>query len=920
MKTQSVLRTGLFLLLICGLLFPTITTLEVTYIDLDDSSPLGGSWYLYNSTGTSLLATVNSGSLTLVTVGNDYKLLSAPTAQGNSFLHWQNNADNYPRWIDYHCADSIADEYTAEYKDQQEVTFLSTDDVQFLLHDPWLVDGNNDSYGEDYYTTPTETYYSFEDVGGTPSTPIYPYYKVKIKRLDAILDDNDIGVYQFNQFDETNVNVEFEDWDWSSSYYSEVMFQFTLNDEAYDYKVDAEYDQLGNSDDDEIIINTGETLTIPDGGTLEMNSGAKFTAKGVLNIGSTSGSSSTIEINSSTPSLYWAGIVVTQWGQLTIENTNIYDVSTGVEFQGDTGANDYSGAQKELIHIDGCEFNNIGVRAIYNNSPIKQSGNIIIVENSEFYGVILITYEWNGVFTLTNNTFIESLCSIHNAYGTYTINNNRFKGDLTQTELPKFKIFSGEGDFMISSNLFEGDPDISSIFFNRIADATTETNLTILQNTFENYFGICIDIKDANADPDDYNIDVRSNIFVGEANDRDNIAVNLNELINDGTITNFIRGYNNVTGFDYHYQDLTGVELGGGNDLSIDPIFIGGNPYDYNLSWNSQCINTGDPDQDDDDDEWDEDPDDRDPDGSRFDIGAFPTNYWPDRGDVNEDDDVDVGDNVLLVCIILENCENPTPTQQIRGDVARNQILEVADVVALVNCEIAEICPTGLNRDMPTEGTADLIVSDSPELNRWDGNTFIVTINSDVPVHGIQADFQFENMIINDMELLSASNGLTLDYNEISNGSTRVLIYPENNFGIPTGENDVLLISFSNLERNEQNTGIQVNNIIIVDEYARNIYNSTTSPELPQVFALYAAYPNPFNPVTTISYDLSESGLVSIVIYDMTGREVTNLVNTVEETGYHSVRWDASTASSGVYFVKMVSGEFTQTQKIMLVK
>ena len=80
------------------------------------------------------------------------------------------------------------------------------------------------------------------------------------------------------------------------------------------------------------------------------------------------------------------------------------------------------------------------------------------------------------------------------------------------------------------------------------------------------------------------------------------------------------------------------------------------------------------------------------------------------------------------------------------------------------------------------------------------------------------------------------------------------------------------------------------------------------------------SYPNPFNTITTISYELPESGHVSIVIFDMVGREMITLVNNFEKEGYHSVNWDATNFSSGMYFVKMISGEFIQTQKVMLVK
>ncbi|MFQ6609779.1 MAG: T9SS type A sorting domain-containing protein, partial [Fidelibacterota bacterium] len=88
----------------------------------------------------------------------------------------------------------------------------------------------------------------------------------------------------------------------------------------------------------------------------------------------------------------------------------------------------------------------------------------------------------------------------------------------------------------------------------------------------------------------------------------------------------------------------------------------------------------------------------------------------------------------------------------------------------------------------------------------------------------------------------------------------------------------------------------------------------------PQKYQLYPPYPNPFNPNTTLRYDLPIRSDVSVIIYDMLGREVTLLVNSIQNAGYHLIQWDATDYATGTYFVKMTTGEVTQTQKIMLLK
>ena len=89
---------------------------------------------------------------------------------------------------------------------------------------------------------------------------------------------------------------------------------------------------------------------------------------------------------------------------------------------------------------------------------------------------------------------------------------------------------------------------------------------------------------------------------------------------------------------------------------------------------------------------------------------------------------------------------------------------------------------------------------------------------------------------------------------------------------------------------------------------------------LPETFSLDRAYPNPFNPTTTLSFAIPIDSEVSLSIYNMQGREVTTLIDANMDAGYHSVVWDANSYASGVYFVKMVAGEFVNTQKLMLIK
>jgi len=89
---------------------------------------------------------------------------------------------------------------------------------------------------------------------------------------------------------------------------------------------------------------------------------------------------------------------------------------------------------------------------------------------------------------------------------------------------------------------------------------------------------------------------------------------------------------------------------------------------------------------------------------------------------------------------------------------------------------------------------------------------------------------------------------------------------------------------------------------------------------LPTEVSLSNAYPNPFNPVTMLTYDVPSDMLVSMGIYDVRGRLVDELVNDMREQGRYEITWNADQHSSGVYMVKMTAGSTVKVQKVMLVK
>lgn len=113
------------------------------------------------------------------------------------------------------------------------------------------------------------------------------------------------------------------------------------------------------------------------------------------------------------------------------------------------------------------------------------------------------------------------------------------------------------------------------------------------------------------------------------------------------------------------------------------------------------------------------------------------------------------------------------------------------------------------------------------------------------------------------------------------------------------------------------NGGLLYNIDVDTNDVPSSVSESATSAE---DFKLYQNFPNPFNPKTVISYQLAVSSFVSLKIYDILGNEVSPLVNKKQNAGFYKVEFDGSHLSSGLYFYKLVAGNFSDTKKLILIK
>ncbi len=149
---------------------------------------------------------------------------------------------------------------------------------------------------------------------------------------------------------------------------------------------------------------------------------------------------------------------------------------------------------------------------------------------------------------------------------------------------------------------------------------------------------------------------------------------------------------------------------------------------------------------------------------------------------------------------------------------------------------------------------------------------------------------------------MDSLNNVTLKFNaselpELEDGYIREYVFEVTGKyvdSIPEGHFDNILMSITNTSDNV---------LTIVRDYK-----------------LYSNYPNPFNPITNISYDIGDNCFVSLTVYNILGQEVKTLVNEFKVSGHYSVEFDASNFASGIYFYKIATEKFKETKKMVLVK
>lgn len=244
-------------------------------------------------------------------------------------------------------------------------------------------------------------------------------------------------------------------------------------------------------------------------------------------------------------------------------------------------------------------------------------------------------------------------------------------------------------------------------------------------------------------------------------------------------------------------------------------------------------------------------------------------------GDANNDGALNVTDIVIIVGNILNGQYNPL------GDVNGDGFTNVIDIVMIVEW----ILGGPIGRGSPVRA-AELI-----------NDNGVIRINTDGTVAGIQMEISGNSRI------------------------TRAMI-PEG-WQLHQSDRVILLISLDGSPLTDDVLFTYEGNLVVESTLIADWHGNGIASEIiavPDGYKLHEAYPNPFNPVTSISYSLPEQAIVRVTVFDMLGKEVTRLAEGQQAGGTYSVLWDAAGEPSGVYFVTLEANGFKATQKIMLIR
>ena len=208
----------------------------------------------------------------------------------------------------------------------------------------------------------------------------------------------------------------------------------------------------------------------------------------------------------------------------------------------------------------------------------------------------------------------------------------------------------------------------------------------------------------------------------------------------------------------------------------------------------------------------------------------------------------------------------------------------------------------------------------------------MLNIEYENPIRGIQFELAYDSKQVEifNPKMVSPNENVIISKQSIEDGKVKIVIFNSKGEEIKSDNQSYLKIPFEFISSENIVSNVMIENVLLagidgslINQNIRT--NSSDFKVVPNEFALHQNHPNPFNPNTTISFDLPEESFVNLTVYNLTGKKVLTLKSDNVSAGFHSLDWNGkdefgNSVASGMYFYRLDTKSFQSTKKMLFLK
>ena len=301
------------------------------------------------------------------------------------------------------------------------------------------------------------------------------------------------------------------------------------------------------------------------------------------------------------------------------------------------------------------------------------------------------------------------------------------------------------------------------------------------------------------------------------------------------------------------------------------------------------------------------------------------------KGDINDDSRVDIIDVMLVVNFILERSVPADSTEFARADINSDGGIDVLDVVGIVNRIIGRakvLISAGAGE---VDGTVSVALPQA-SVSSEGGVVLPLMIDTQKMIYGAQIHIRYDADALTAQEpgLSDRADGLQMACQRSADGTLTILVFSLDGTPLPGGAGVLLNLPFRFRGREEEIGSVHIETVIMADGRGGLIAPSIANREavlkaLPEAYHISQNHPNPFNPNTSIIFELPRESFVTLTIWNSQGQRIRTLASEHLSAGSHRSSWDARDdrgrrVASGTYFYRLTAGTYAHTRKMVLLR